>query len=144
MKIRIERIHPEALLPHYAHGPSEDAGMDLRAVEEVRLEPGVPGLIPTGLRVEIPSGCEGQIRMRSGLALKHALILPNSPGTIDPGYRGEVKVIVLNLGREAYTVRKGERIAQLVVARYEPVEWEEAGVNDSARGEGGFGSTGAH
>lgn len=144
MKIRIERIHPEAQLPHYAHGPSEDAGMDLRAVEEVRLEPGVPGLIPTGLRVEIPSGCEGQIRMRSGLALKHALILPNSPGTIDPGYRGEVKVIVLNLGREAYTVRKGERIAQLVVARYEPVEWEEAGVNESARGEGGFGSTGAH
>ncbi|MBN8729009.1 MAG: dUTP diphosphatase [Acidobacteria bacterium] len=144
MKIRIERIHPEAQLPHYAHGPSEDAGMDLRAIEEVRLEPGVPGLIPTGLRVEIPSGCEGQIRMRSGLALKHALILPNSPGTIDPGYRGEVKVIVLNLGREAYTVRKGERIAQLVVARYEPVEWEEAGVNDSARGEGGFGSTGAH
>jgi len=144
MKIRIERIHPEAQLPHYAHGPSEDAGMDLRAVEEVRLEPGVPGLIPTGLRVEIPSGCEGQIRMRSGLALKHALILPNSPGTIDPGYRGEVKVIVLNLGREAYTVRKGERIAQLVVARYEPVEWEEAGVNESARGDGGFGSTGAH
>ena len=144
MKIRIERIHPEAQLPHYAHGPSEDAGMDLRAIEEVRLEPGVPGLIPTGLRVEIPSGCEGQIRMRSGLALKHALILPNSPGTIDPGYRGEVKVIVLNLGREAYTVRKGERIAQLVVARYEPVEWEEAGVNESARGDGGFGSTGAH
>lgn len=143
MKIRIERIHPEAQLPHYAHGPSEDAGMDLRAVEEVRLEPGVPGLIPTGLRVEIPSGCEGQIRMRSGLALKHALILPNSPGTIDPGYRGEVKVIVLNLGREAYTVSKGERIAQLVVARYEAVEWEEAGVNESARGEGGFGSTGA-
>lgn len=144
MKIRIERIHPEAQIPHYAHGPTEDAGMDLRAVEEVRLEPLVPGLIPTGLRVEIPSGCEGQIRMRSGLALKHALILPNSPGTIDPGYRGEVKVIVLNLGREAYTVRKGERVAQLVVARYEAVEWEEAGVNDSARGEGGFGSTGAH
>lgn len=144
MKIRIERIHPEAQIPHYAHGPAEDAGMDLRAVEEVRLEPLVPGLIPTGLRVEIPSGCEGQIRMRSGLALKHALILPNSPGTIDPGYRGEVKVIVLNLGREAYTVRKGERVAQLVVARYEAVEWEEAGVNDSARGEGGFGSTGAH
>ena len=142
MKIRIERIHPEAQLPHYAHGPSEDAGMDLRAVEEVRLEPGIPGLVPTGLRVEIPSGCEGQIRMRSGLALKHALILPNAPGTIDPGYRGELKVIVLNLGRQAYTVSKGERIAQLVVGRYEPVEWEEAGVNESARGEGGFGSTG--
>ena len=101
MKIRIERLHPEAHLPAYAHGPGEDAGMDLRAVEEVRLEPGVPGLVPTGLRVEVPAGCEAQIRMRSGLALKHALILPNAPGTIDPGYRGEVKVIVLNLGRAA-------------------------------------------
>lgn len=144
MKIRIERLHPDAQLPHYAHGPAEDAGMDLRAVEDVLLEPGVPGLVPTGLRVEVPAGCEAQIRMRSGLALKHALILPNSPGTIDPGYRGEVKVIVLNLGREPYTVRKGERIAQMVVARYETVEWEEAGIAGSARGDGGFGSTGTH
>lgn len=118
--------------------------MDLRAVEDIVLEPGVPGLVPTGLRVEVPPGCEAQIRMRSGLALKHALILPNSPGTIDPGYRGEVKVIVLNLGKSAYTVRKGERIAQMIVARYEPVEWEEAGVAQSKRGEGGFGSTGTH
>lgn len=118
--------------------------MDLRAVEEVVLEPGVPGLVPTGLRVEVPTGCEAQIRMRSGLALKHGLILPNSPGTIDPGYRGEVKVIVLNLGREPYTVKKGERIAQMVVARYEAVEWDEAGVAGSARGDGGFGSTGTH
>ena len=142
MKIRIERLHPEAHLPVYAHGPGEDAGMDLRAVEEVRLEPGVPGLVPTGLRVEVPAGCEAQIRMRSGLALKHALILPNAPGTIDPGYRGEVKVIVLNLGREAYVVGKGERIAQMVVARYEAVEWEEGVVGETARGGGGFGSTG--
>ena len=142
MKIRIERLHPEAHLPAYAHGPGEDAGMDLRAVEEVRLEPGVPGLVPTGLRVEVPAGCEAQIRMRSGLALKHALILPNAPGTIDPGYRGEVKVIVLNLGREAYVVGKGERIAQMVVARYEAVEWEEGVVGETVRGGGGFGSTG--
>lgn len=142
MKIRIERLHPEARLPAYAHGPEEDAGMDLRAVEEVHLEPGVPGLVPTGLRVEVPPGCEAQIRMRSGLALKHALILPNAPGTIDPGYRGEVKVIVLNLGREAYVVKKGERIAQMVVARYEAVEWEEGVVGETARGGGGFGSTG--
>ncbi|MCC6291170.1 MAG: dUTP diphosphatase [Bryobacterales bacterium] len=142
MRIRMERVHPDAQLPRYAHGPGEDAGMDLYAVEEVRLEPGAPGLVPTGLRVEIPAGYEAQIRMRSGLALKHALILPNSPGTIDPGYRGEVKVIVLNLGREAYTVKKGERIAQMVLARYEAVEWDEGGVGETRRGEGGFGSTG--
>ena len=142
MRIRIERVHHDAQLPRYAHGPGEDAGMDLYAVEEVRLEPGAPGLVPTGLRVEIPAGYEAQIRMRSGLALKHALILPNSPGTIDPGYRGEVKVIVLNLGREVYTVKKGERIAQMVLARYEAVEWDEGGVGETRRGEGGFGSTG--
>lgn len=116
--------------------------MDLYSVEDVRLEPGVPGLVPTGLRVEIPPGHEAQVRMRSGLALKHALILPNSPGTIDPGYRGEVKVIVLNLGREAYTVKRGERIAQMVVARYEAVLWDEGNVGETRRGEGGFGSTG--
>ncbi|MEP7364342.1 MAG: dUTP diphosphatase [Acidobacteriota bacterium] len=142
MKIRIERVHPDAQLPTYAHGPQEDAGMDLRAVEEVRLEPNVPGLVPTGLRVEVPPGCEAQIRMRSGLALKHALILPNSPGTIDPGYRGEVKVIVLNLGREAYVVKQGDRIAQMVVARYEAIEWDERAVGETSRGAGGFGSTG--
>ena len=144
MKLRIERLHPDAQLPAYAHGPGEDAGMDLCAVEDVRLEPGVPGLVPTGLRVEVPPGCEAQIRMRSGLALKHALILPNSPGTIDPGYRGEVKVIVLNLGRDAYVVKKGERIAQMVVARYEAVEWDESALAESSRGAGGFGSTGHH
>ncbi|MCC7234086.1 MAG: dUTP diphosphatase [Bryobacterales bacterium] len=142
MRIRIERVHPDAQLPRYAHGPGEDAGMDLYSVEDVRLEPGVPGLVPTGLRVEIPPGHEAQVRMRSGLALKHALILPNSPGTIDPGYRGEVKVIVLNLGREAYTVKRGERIAQMVVARYEAVLWDEGNVGETRRGEGGFGSTG--
>jgi dUTP diphosphatase len=142
MKIRIERLHPEAHLPQYAHGPGEDAGMDLRSVDDVRLEPGVPGLVPTGLRVEVPPGCEAQIRMRSGLALKHALILPNAPGTIDPGYRGEVKVIMLNLGRETYLVKKGERIAQMVLARYETVEWDEAAVGETARGDRGFGSTG--
>ena len=118
--------------------------MDLRSVDDVRLEPGVPGLVPTGLRVEVPPGCEAQIRMRSGLALKHALILPNAPGTIDPGYRGEVKVIMLNLGRETYLVKKGERIAQMVLARYEAVEWDEAAVGETARGDGGFGSTGRH
>jgi dUTP pyrophosphatase len=116
--------------------------MDLRAVEDVALEPGVPRLVPTGLTIELPAGYEGQVRPRSGLALNHSIAMPNAPGTIDPGYRGELRVILLNLGREPYTVRAGDRIAQLIVARYEHVEWLEGGLADSARGQGGFGSSG--
>jgi len=142
VQVRIERVHPGAVLPEYAHGPAEDAGMDLRAVEDVTLEPGVPRLVPTGLTIELPSGFEGQVRPRSGLALKHAITMPNAPGTIDPGYRGELRVILLNLGREPYTIRAGDRIAQLVVARYERIEWIEGGLADSVRGRGGFGSSG--
>ena len=142
MRIRIERLHPEAVLPEYAHGPDEDAGMDLRAVESVVLEPGMPKAVPTGLAVELPPGFEAQVRPRSGLALRHGITLPNSPGTIDPGYRGEIRVILLNLGREPYQVRAGDRIAQLILSRYEPVEWEEAELGESARGAGGFGSSG--
>lgn len=130
------------MLPEYAHGSAEDAGMDLVAVENVRLEPGVPALVPTGLAIELPAGYEAQIRPRSGLALKHAITLPNSPATIDPGYRGEIRVVLLNLGREAYDVKVGHRIAQLVVARYEAVEWKEEDLNVSARGQGGFGGSG--
>jgi dUTP pyrophosphatase len=116
--------------------------MDLCAVEDVTLEPGVPRMVPTGLTVEIPPGYEAQVRPRSGLALKHAITMPNAPGTIDPGYRGEVRVILLNLGREAYTVRAGDRIAQMIVVRYEAVEWVEGDLADSERGTGGFGSSG--
>lgn len=116
--------------------------MDLRAVEDTTLEPGAPRLVPTGLTVEIPPGYEAQVRPRSGLALKHAITMPNAPGTIDPGYRGEIRVILLNLGREAYTIRAGDRIAQMIVARYEAVEWVEGELADSARGTGGFGSSG--
>jgi len=116
--------------------------MDLHAVEDVTLEPGVPRLVPTGLAVEIPAGYEAQVRPRSGLALKHAITMPNAPGTVDPGYRGEIRVILLNLGREAYTVRAGDRIAQMIVARYEVVEWVEAELSASGRGAGGFGSSG--
>jgi dUTP pyrophosphatase len=116
--------------------------MDLRAVENVTLEPGVPNLVPTGLTIELPSGYEGQVRPRSGLALKHAITIPNAPGTIDPGYRGEIRVIVLNLGKEPYTVQAGDRIAQMVVARYEAVEWVESDLAESTRGAGGFGSSG--
>jgi dUTP pyrophosphatase len=104
--------------------------------------PSVPALVPTGLAVELPPGYEAQLRPRSGLALRHAITLPNSPATIDPGYRGEIRVILLNLGREPYHVHKGDRIAQMVIARYEAVEWEEVELNETARGAGGFGSSG--
>jgi dUTP pyrophosphatase len=142
MKIRIRRLREDAVLPAYAHGPAEDAGLDLRAVERVMLEPGKPHLVPTGLSIELPPGYEAQIRPRSGLALKHAITLPNSPATIDPGYRGEIRVILLNLGHEAYEIHPGDRIAQMVIARYEPIEWEEGELNESRRGTGGFGSSG--
>jgi dUTP pyrophosphatase len=142
MRIRIQRIHPGAKLPAYAHGPAEDAGMDLCAVEDTVLEPGVPRLVATGLTLEIPPGYEAQVRPRSGLALKHAIAMPNAPGTVDPGYRGEIRVILLNLGREAYTIHAGDRVAQMIVARYETAEWVEEPLADSARGEGGFGSSG--
>jgi dUTP pyrophosphatase len=141
-RIRIKRLVPEATLPRYAHGAQEDAGMDLCAVEDALLEPGVPRTVATGLAIELPSGFEAQIRPRSGLALKHAITLPNSPATIDPGYRGEIRVILLNLGREPYQIHRGDRIAQMVVARYEAIEWEEGDLNGSQRGEGGFGSSG--
>jgi dUTP pyrophosphatase len=142
MQIRIQRIHPNAVLPRYAHGAAEDAGMDLIAVEEVTLEPQLPRLVPTGLTIELPPGYEAQVRPRSGLALKHAISMPNAPGTIDPGYRGEIRVLLINLGREPYTVHPGDRIAQMIVARYEGVEWVEEALAESTRGEGGFGSSG--
>lgn len=142
MKIKIKRLHADAQIPQYAHGPLEDAGMDLHAVEDVTLEPRVARLVPTGLSIEVPPGYEAQLRPRSGLALKHAITLPNSPATIDPGYRGEVKVILLNLGNDPYVIHKGDRIAQMVIAKYETVEFEETELSDSNRGAGGFGSSG--
>ncbi len=116
--------------------------MDLCATEAITLDPGTPVLVPTGLAIELPPGYEAQIRPRSGLALKHAITLPNSPATIDPGYRGEIRVILLNLGRVPYEVRVGDRIAQMVVAKYEAVEWFETELALSNRGKGGFGSSG--
>jgi dUTP pyrophosphatase len=142
VKIRIRRLRDDAVLPAYAHGPQEDAGLDLRAVETAVLEPGKPHLVSTGLAIELPPGYEAQIRPRSGLAAKHAVTLPNSPATIDPGYRGEIRVILLNLGREPYEIQPGDRIAQMVIARYEAIEWDEGELNESRRGEGGFGSSG--
>jgi dUTP pyrophosphatase len=130
------------MVPRYAHGPNEDAGMDLHSVEPVTLGPGETKLVPTGLAIELPAGYEAQIRPRSGLALKYSITLPNSPATIDPGYRGEIRVILHNLGREPFQISPGERIAQMVIARYEAIEWEEGELADSLRGEGGFGSSG--
>jgi dUTP pyrophosphatase len=142
LEIKIRKLSESAHLPEYAHGPEEDAGMDLRSIGDVVLEPGVPQAIPTGLAIELPAGFEAQLRPRSGLALKHAITLPNAPATIDPGYRGEIKVILLNLGRAPYQIHAGDRIAQMVIARYEAVEWVEADLNSSTRGAGGFGSSG--
>ncbi len=142
MRVRIQRLEASAYLPAYAHGPDEDAGMDLRALEDALLEPGVARTVRTGIAIELPPGCEAQVRPRSGLALKHSITLPNAPATIDPGYRGEIKVILLNLGRTDYLVHRGDKIAQLVVARYERVEWDEGELNSTRRGSGGFGSSG--
>ena len=141
MRIRIKKLHPDASVPHYAHGPEEDAGMDLRAVERVVLSPGVAQGVPTGIAIELPAGYEAQVRPRSGMALKHSITV--NFGTIDPGYRGEIRVVMFNLSAGEYVIEKGDRIAQLIVARYEPVDWEEGDeLGASRRGEGGFGSSG--
>jgi len=123
MRIPIKKLHPDAILPTYAHGPEEDAGLDLCSVERVVLEPGIAQAVPTGLAIELPPGYEAQVRPRSGLGLKHSLTV--NFGTVDPGYRGEIRVVIFNLGRTGYTVEKGDRIAQLIVARYEAVQWQE-------------------
>lgn len=121
------------------------AGMDLYAAvnESVLINPMTTALIPTNFKMELPFGYEAQIRPRSGLAFRNKIILPNSPGTIDSDYRGEIKVIMLNLGDEPFEVNRGDRIAQMVISRYDRVKWEEAdSLGSTVRGEGGFGSTG--
>ena len=128
-------------LPEYATPAS--AGVDLRASEARVIPPGGRALVPTGLRIALPEGYEAQVRPRSGLALKHGVTLPNSPGTIDADYRGEIGVILMNLGQEPFIVEPGDRIAQMVVAPVARVAWIEAEALDATeRGEGGFGSTG--
>ncbi len=114
--------------------------MDLRAVERIVLQPGIPQGVPTGIAIELPAGYEAQIRPRSGLALKQAITV--NFGTIDPGYRGEIRVVAFNLGKSDYVIEKGDRIAQIVIARYESVEWDQGELSESVRGTGGFGSSG--
>lgn len=141
MKVKFQKINPAAVLPRYAH--EGDAGMDLCASEEAEITPGGRALVHTGWIIALPGGFEGQVRPRSGLALKHGVTVLNSPGTIDAGYRGEVGVILANLGDAPFHVSPGDRIAQLVIApitRGEPVEVKSVDATD--RGTGGFGSTG--
>jgi dUTP pyrophosphatase len=144
--LRIRRLPHAHDLPLPAYETAGAAGLDLRAAlpdGPLRLEPGERLLVPTGLVLELPEGTEGQVRPRSGLALRHGVTLLNTPGTIDADYRGEVGVILINHGREAFTVTHGDRIAQLVVAAVLQAEIVEATeLSDTTRGAGGFGSTG--
>lgn len=141
MTLKFKRIHPDATLPSYAH--PGDAGMDVRSVDDLVIAPGSRALVHTGLVMMLPPGYEAQVRPRSGLALKKGVSVLNTPGTIDEGYRGEVGVILVNFGEEDFTVAKGDKIAQIVVAPVtvaEIIETDE--VDETQRGEGGFGSTG--
>ena len=144
MKVKIVNISTNSL-PEYS--TEHAAGMDLRAnlPEAVTLEPLERKLIPTGLFIELPVGYEAQIRPRSGLALKKGITVLNSPGTIDADYRGEVMVILINLSSEKFVIQHGERIAQMIVAAHQTVNWEEVEIlEETTRGEGGFGHTGKH
>jgi dUTP pyrophosphatase len=143
VEVKIRRLpHGEGLdLPHYATDGA--AGMDVLSAEDLVLQPGMRHAIATGLSVAIPPGYEIQVRPRSGLALKHGISVPNTPGTIDSDYRGELKVIAINHGAEPFAIHRGDRIAQLVLAEVTRAAWREvAQLDETGRGEGGFGSTG--
>lgn len=139
--LRIKREREDIPLPSYA--TSGASGLDLRASEDMLIPPGEWRAVPTGIRISLPLGYEAQIRPRSGLALKNGVTVLNSPGTVDSDYRGEIKVILINHGKEPFLVRKGDRIAQMVIAKVEQVEVVEVEILDETeRGEGGFGHTG--
>lgn len=141
MTVEFKRVHPDAVLPGYAK--PGDAGMDLRSVDELSVPPRGRALVRTGLVMALPPGYEAQVRPRSGLALKSGITVLNTPGTIDSGYRGEVGVILFNTTDEPFAVRKGDRIAQLVVATVVEAQVAEvAELGETERGAGGFGSTG--
>jgi len=145
VQVRIRRLPGTEDLPLPVRASEQAAGMDLRAavVEPLVLAPGERNLIPTGIAVALPPDHEGQVRPRSGLAVKHGLALVNSPGTIDADYRGEIRVIMINLGSEPVRLERGDRIAQLVVQRLPRVEWEPVdSLDETERGAGGFGHTG--
>lgn len=143
MKLLIEKIHEKAIIPNYAH--PGDAGMDLYSVEDVILKSGDFKMIATGIRMELPEGTEAQIRPRSGLASKFGISLVNSPGTIDEGYRGEIKIIVINHGKKDFHIEIGTKIAQMIIAPVLKVTVQQVDSIDenTERGAGGFGSTGS-
>jgi len=141
LKLKIHKVDKDLPTPKYSH--AGDAGMDIYAVEQGVLTPGEYRLFSTGIKVAIPEGHEIQIRPRSGLALKHGISIVNAPGTIDFGYRGMIGVVLINLGKETFEVKRGDRIAQMVLKRVEQAEVIEVEeLDDTTRGEGGYGSTG--
>lgn len=145
VKAFVRRLRPDAALPTYAHGPREDAGLDLTysGKDVLLLPPGARAMCPTGIAIQLPPGFEGQIRSRSGLAFRRGLTVLNAPGTVDPGYRGEITVLLINLSNEHQKVEPGERIAQLVIAEYAELRFDEVrDLDQSERDDGGFGSTG--
>ena len=146
ISVAVQRLPHAADLPLPAYATADSAGLDLLAAIDtpIELAPGERKLVPTGLKIALPAGYEAQVRPRSGLALKHGITLLNSPGTIDADYRGEIGVILVNLGQQSFTIQRGERIAQMVVAPVSRLAWREQSeeLTQTARGEGGFGSTG--
>jgi len=141
LRIKIKKIKESAILPHYAH--EGDAGVDLYSTEDYVLRPGQRVLVSTGLSMAIPKGYEGQVRPKSGLALKHGISVCNSPGTIDSGYHGEIGVISINHSNEEFKIEKGIKIAQMIFNKVEEAEFEEVKeLDNTKRGEEGFGSTG--
>jgi dUTP pyrophosphatase len=145
LAVDLRRLPNAEGLPLPAYATADSAGMDLIAAvaSDVVIEPGRRALVPTGLAIALPAGFEAQVRPRSGLALKHGVTVLNAPGTIDADYRGEIAVILINHGAEPFAIRRGDRIAQMIVAPVTRVAWREvAALGESARGAGGFGSTG--
>jgi len=143
MNIQITKLRDHAQLPEYQ--TEHSAGMDLHAAIDapMTLKPGERAAIPTGIAIAVPAGYEAQVRARSGLAAKHGIALTNGVGTVDADYRGELSVLIINLGQENFTVEPGMRIAQMVIAKYERAQWAEVeSLDETARGSGGFGSTG--
>ncbi len=141
VKIKIKKIHSDAIIPSYAH--KGDSGMDIYSIENFELGILERKLTKVGLSFEIPLGYEIQTRPKSGLAIKYGITLVNTPGTIDSSYRGELGIILINTSKEIYYVKKGEKIAQIVLQKVEEIEFEEVeNISETARGSGGFGSTG--
>lgn len=141
MELKVKKLCEEAKTPSYAH--EGDSGMDLYSVEETTLEPGETKTVKTGLQISIPKGFEAQVRPKSGLASKFGVTVLNTPGTVDSCYRGEIMVILANLGKEAYKVEKGKKIAQIVIAKVEEADVKVVeSLDETTRNKGGFGSTG--